>query len=110
MKADWNSMLVQGKLCMKLVYDNMKIGAIVSWYKMLLSNCARPREKMIFWLACHNRLAAKNRLVKLGLLNDSKCIFCGKEETIQHLFFECDEIRKVWCSIVHWIQVHHYPK
>lgn len=80
-------MFVQGKFCMNLVYNNLKIGALESRYKTLISNFAWSRAKLTFWLACHKRLATKNRLVKLGMLNDNKCIFCGKEETIQLFFF-----------------------
>ncbi|XP_058773286.1 uncharacterized protein LOC131647414 [Vicia villosa] len=92
---DWNSMLEQG--------------AVTSWYKLLMHNYARPRAKLIFWLACHDRLATKSRLVKMGMLKDSKCSFCSNVETIQHLFFECEEMRKLWCTILKWIQMDHAP-
>ncbi|XP_058726890.1 uncharacterized protein LOC131598292 [Vicia villosa] len=94
---------------MKLTYDNLCIGAVTSWYKLLMHNYARPKAKLIFWLACHNRLATKSRLVKMGMLKDSKCSFCNNVETIQHLFFECEEMRKIWCIILKWIQLEHAP-
>ncbi|XP_058756747.1 uncharacterized protein LOC131629961 [Vicia villosa] len=42
----------------------------VDWKGLLMGNYARPRAKMMLWLACHGRLATKDRLVKFGMIKE----------------------------------------
>lgn len=39
-------------------------------------------------------LAKKKGIEKKNL--DKKCLFCNKEETVAHLFFECPDVTQLW--------------
>ncbi|XP_058733275.1 uncharacterized protein LOC131604877 [Vicia villosa] len=65
---------------------------------------------MIFWLLCHRRLATKSRLCHLGFLQNTTCHLCDKEENDNHIFFACEEYRKIWCAILNWLQIDHSPR
>lgn len=65
---------------------------------------------MTIWLACHGKLATKDRLHKFGMVENTKCCFCGKMEYINHLFFYCDEMNRLWMRIIDWIQITHVSK
>ncbi|CAI8619754.1 unnamed protein product [Vicia faba] len=108
--AVWNTMRAKGKIRMKSIYNILKPGADKSWHRLMKNNLARPRAIIILWLACHMKLATKSRLVIFDLMTNSECGLCNKEETIQYMFFECEEIKNIWSRILQRIQVNHTPK
>lgn len=62
----------------------------VPWRNLLRCNRARHRGSLCLWLACHGKLATKDRLKRFGMLQDSQCgLSLNAEEFINHLFFEC---------------------
>jgi hypothetical protein len=45
-------------------------------------------------------------LAKRGLIGPSRCILCGeKEETMNHLFFECQLSKYIWSLIVKEVKI-----
>jgi hypothetical protein len=52
------------------------------------------------WFFHHKVLLTKDNLSKRNWDGSKTCCFCHKEETIQHLFFECPFAKVIWC-IVH---------
>ncbi|XP_058774749.1 uncharacterized protein LOC131649019 [Vicia villosa] len=94
---------------MKLVYMSfLEQSADVDWKGLVMGNQARPRAKIVLWLACHGRLATKDILVKFGFISDSKCEFCAEAETLQHLFFECRETQSIWKAVMRWLHMEHH--
>jgi hypothetical protein len=60
-----------------------------------------PQKIRIFMWFLHREVnLTKNNLVKRNWQGNTKCCFCDKDETIQHLFFECPVAQIVW-RIVH---------
>jgi hypothetical protein len=48
------------------------------------------------WLIWHNSIAIKDNTFKRGWTEDTKCKFCGGEESIHHLFFLCPAAKYMW--------------
>ena len=49
------------------------------------------------WLVLKNNILTEDNLYKRGWRKGDKlCQFCDKEESIQHLFFECPVARLIW--------------
>ncbi|CAK8564326.1 unnamed protein product [Lathyrus sativus] len=61
------------------------------------------------WMACHRRLAIRGRLKKLGLTTDDNCKFCNKEETIDHLLFDCLPFKNCWQQILACLGIQRFP-
>ncbi|CAK8573800.1 unnamed protein product [Lathyrus sativus] len=61
------------------------------------------------WMACHRRLSTRGRLKRLGLTTDDRCNFCDKEETIDHLLFDCPPFKTCWQQILVWLGFQHFP-
>lgn len=59
--------------------------------------------------ACHRKLATRDLLRRFGMLTQSTCSFCQLEETHDHIFFECEETKKIWKVVLNWIQIDHDP-
>ncbi|XP_045815732.1 uncharacterized protein LOC123909010 [Trifolium pratense] len=101
---------VKGKTITRKVYKVLREDyPLVDWKTVMYQNIARPRAVFIFWLACHSRLATKDRLLKIGLTVNLQCCFCTQEETINHLFFGCTELKHIWQKVLRWLQVDHVP-
>ncbi|XP_058776047.1 uncharacterized protein LOC131650346 [Vicia villosa] len=81
----------------------------VPWKNLMRGNLARPRAAFVFWMACHSRLLTKDRLIKFGIVNDGKCVFCGEAETCNHLFYECRVTREIWKNCLDWLHLQHHP-
>ena len=62
----------------------------VSWSKIVWERVTIPKHRFVFWLVMQGRLRTKEKLVKSGIIDDTRCLICGnQEENIRHLFFEC---------------------
>ncbi|KHN21002.1 hypothetical protein glysoja_009310, partial [Glycine soja] len=107
----WDSMLEKNRFGMKEVYKSLCTNTSkVRWRNLFRGNTARPRALMTLWLACHGRLATKNRLKKFGMIEDSKCCFCPAEESINHLFYGCPELKIIWTKVLDWVQIKRVPR
>ena len=40
-------------------------------------------------------IGTRNYLYKLHLVDSSKCVYCGENETIVHMFVECENVKKI---------------
>lgn len=92
----WDELQTKVKFRMKDVY-NMLCSDVpkIPWCRLFQNNIARPRALMTIWLACHGRLDTKYQLFKFGLVDDNNCCFCANEETINHLFYGCHELKTI---------------
>ncbi|XP_021851150.2 uncharacterized protein [Spinacia oleracea] len=56
------------------------------------------------WLASQDRLKTKSRLLKVGIGLDSNCAICDtSEETVSHLFFDCNYSKECRNLILLWL-------
>ncbi|XP_071689250.1 uncharacterized protein [Rutidosis leptorrhynchoides] len=70
---------------------------LVPWHHVIWFPQANPKHAFITWLIKLERLTTKDKLVKWYPNQTFKCELCGKcEDSIKHLFFECDFSRSVW--------------
>lgn len=52
--------------------------------------------RIFLWLIAHKSILTKDVLTHRGWKGDTKCQFCGMEESIDHLFLHCSLARFVW--------------
>lgn len=77
-----------------------KTGKVNLW-KLVWDRHGLPRHDFIVWMDILNRLARKIKLVKWRLVSDDKCRFCNvHEETVEHLFFDCNFSNRVWKEVL----------
>lgn len=106
----WQSMLQgqnyqTGRMYKSLIHQFQE----VKWRYLFKGNMARPRARFILWMACHERMATKDRLMRFGMLNDDTCCYCKEKETIQHIFFQCNVLSQFWKHTLKWLEVPHSP-
>ncbi|XP_060972354.1 uncharacterized protein LOC133038276 [Cannabis sativa] len=75
------------------------------WSNLVWDRLIIPKHRFILWLVLWERLNMKERISKYTHNMDSKCLSCGKkDESIDHLFFECDYSRKCLQEIKQFLQ------
>ncbi|XP_058762042.1 uncharacterized protein LOC131635435 [Vicia villosa] len=107
----WKDSLSARKFCKKKIYIGfLTNNQTVPWRKVFYDNEARPRAFFITWLACHGRLATKDRLKRFGILDNENCVLCAGTESLYHLLFDCNKTRDIWKEVLQWMQVDHNPQ
>jgi len=73
------------------------------WLKVVLL-----KVNIFVWRLFLNRLATKDNLHKRNVLatnNVANSALCGKEEEMDHLFFQCDHYGRLWLLILNWFYI-----
>ena len=67
--------------------------------------CTPSRALRSFMYKFHMRdLATGTKLLKMKLVNSPSCIKCAKfDETVQHMFWECEMIQSLWSKLHLWL-------
>lgn len=75
----------------------------------MYGNNVRPIALFTLLMACHDRLATKERLHRFGFVDNNNCIFCRQPKTLQHLMFNCIMMSEIWQYVIKWLQIAHSP-
>ena len=57
------------------------------------------KVKIFAWYLRRGVILTKDNLLKRNWHGSSKCCFCNHDETIKHLFFDCQFARSIWSTI-----------
>jgi hypothetical protein len=58
-----------------------------------------PRVQVFLWLISHNKVLTRDNLAKQQHVQDATCLFCGENESVDHLCFSCDVVKIIWNGI-----------
>ncbi|XP_022003170.1 uncharacterized protein LOC110900593 [Helianthus annuus] len=90
----------------KKVWESIRIGDILAaWSKVVWSSFNIPKHAFICWLIFKRKLWTQDRILQwnhrvTGSMNQMCCLLCYADlETHDHLFFQCNYSRSVWCSV-----------
>ncbi|XP_020258655.1 uncharacterized protein LOC109835070 [Asparagus officinalis] len=82
--------------------------ATVTWAKTVWGGLHYPKHSMILWLATLSKLLTKDRLCRMGILENNQCVLCddsvSHQESRNHLFFECQFSSYVWNNLMAWLK------
>jgi hypothetical protein len=79
-----------------------------SMYALLISNGQIRQDQIMWrlklplkikifsWYLRRGVILTKDNLAKRNWNGNKKCVFCSREETIQHLFFDCHVAKFIW--------------
>ncbi|XP_074298597.1 uncharacterized protein LOC141629507 [Silene latifolia] len=83
--------------CYKWLRDNRPT---IPWHKVIWNVWVVPKHQFLGWLVAQAALNTIDKLVQYGMQVDDKCLLCGQsEESLSHLFFECQYSRRVLMAI-----------
>ncbi|KAL4304481.1 hypothetical protein GQ457_10G019910 [Hibiscus cannabinus] len=82
-----------------------KVG--VQWHKILWFPLHVPKHAIISWMTILDRLPTKDRLLRMGLEIDTRCVLCVDGiDSRNHLFFDCVFSRLLWEGILRLYNIH----
>ena len=74
--------------------------ATMSWGDKIWRNSIQPRRSLTLWKVIHNKLPTEKTLQIKGFSIASCCRVCFKaEETVVHLFFQCNFAQTIWSRL-----------
>jgi len=44
----------------------------------------------------HGDIYSKERMFKFKMVNDENCDFCGRKESIKHMLWDCERVKRTW--------------
>ncbi|MFB5604543.1 MAG: hypothetical protein ACE5RK_09090, partial [Candidatus Nitrosomaritimum aestuariumsis] len=89
----------------RTMYNAMTTGSI--WSNRLLWKLKLPLKIKIFlWYLNKCVTLIKDNLVRRNWTGSTSCAFCNREETIQHLFFECHYAKFLWRALQITFGIH----
>ncbi|XP_038993013.1 uncharacterized protein LOC120116661 [Hibiscus syriacus] len=93
------------------VWDAIRLKkAIVPWQKIVWFPMHIPKHSLISWMAFLDRLLTRERLNRIGLITDCKCIFYDDHlETRDHIFLLCPMATSIWKNVFSLSGLHFYP-
>ncbi|MBM3938623.1 MAG: hypothetical protein FJ333_08245, partial [Sphingomonadales bacterium] len=71
-------------------------GNVAKKYFVTIKNLTSVRHKNIALRVWNGDIMSRNRLVHMGLVEDSKCQHCGGIETQKHMIMECTRATELW--------------
>jgi mannosylglycoprotein endo-beta-mannosidase len=85
-----------GIFSVKLLYTYLMARRVLFPYKMIWRLKVPLKIKAFIWLIVKNRILTKINLAKKGWKGSVLCEFCGGNEDMNHLFFECPMAKYNW--------------
>ncbi|XP_057808799.1 uncharacterized protein LOC131023270 [Salvia miltiorrhiza] len=83
----------------------------VLWGKWIWERFIPDRCSIVCWRIIHQHLPTFDGLIRRGLHGPNRCVLCGHaEESINHLFWDCDVIKPMWAellAVIHAILIAH---
>ena len=70
-----------------------------STWENLFTFIKETKLQEIQWKIIHNIFPTNILLNRMGIKDSEKCEFCGEKDHIEHYFFECVNIAKLWPEI-----------
>lgn len=111
--GDVNTFCKQGKFSIKKVYIAARPQfQKVPWKRLVQGADTLPRHRFILWLTLNQKLATVDRLARWKIDVPKECVLCTskKEETLTHLFFECEYAKSIWAILLDWLGEKHSIK
>lgn len=81
----------------------------VTYRKLFYNNLARPMALFMMWLAFQERLAAKDKVLKLDMINEDNCVCYNQLESQEHLLFYCYGMQSNWKLVTSQMRINHTP-
>ena len=91
----WN-LVPSGQFSVKSHYLALIHSDVPNLNKRLWKLKAPLKIKIFLWYLRRGVILTKDNLAKHNWNGSVKCCFCHKDETIKHLFFECQFARTTW--------------
>lgn len=83
----------------------------VPWCQWIWNRLNVPNHRFIGWMILNRKIRVRAKLARIGITNNPLCPICEKnEETVDHLFFECEYSQACCNQLGSVLQIQNAPK
>ena len=97
-KVIW-TLTADHKFSVGSLYRKIIILGLKFLQKYLWKTKVPAKIQVFFWLINRKSILTRDVLLKKGWIGGKDCVFCGKEESIDHLFFTCSVAPLLWALV-----------
>lgn len=91
------------------MYNALTVNDSGPYYKRIWKGRIPAKIKIFLWLAVNNVILTKDNMIKRKWQGDPSCYFCHKNETIDHLLFQCSVAKSVWAIVAFSLGANNVP-
>jgi hypothetical protein len=95
----WN-LTASGEFSVKSMYLDFMNGHTIFLKRYIWKIKVPLKIRIFMWFLHRKVILTKDNLLKWNWQGNSSCVFCDKDESIKHLFFECPLAKIIW-RVVH---------
>jgi hypothetical protein len=88
-----------GKFTVKSMYEDLMSDNTPYLRKYLWKVKVPLKIKIFMWFLSNKVLLTKDNLAKRNWNGCTKCVFCGEQETVEHLFIICPLAKLLWRTV-----------
>jgi hypothetical protein len=88
-----------GSFSVKSMYEDMMNDHTPFLHKFLWKMKIPLKIKIFMWFLSNKVLLTKDNLVKRNWSGCTRCVFCGEQETVEHLFLSCPFAKLIWMTV-----------
>ena len=74
-------------------------------FKLVPKTCRENRLREYNFKFIHRIVVTKKVLFRFNIKSDSNCIYCGKPDSIDHTFLECQFTKSLTQDVLQWFNV-----
>ena len=80
-------------------------------YSLPFRSCKEVKTKIFQYKINMDSLMTNVRLFKMKIVDDDSCSFCSKlPETMMHILYDCEQVKKVWIQFENWWESHSHVR
>ena len=77
-------------------------------FKLAKQICRENKLKEFHYILLHRIIVTKKELCRFGIKQDSDCLYCGKEDSIEHTFINCQFSKAFQRRVIQWFNNVNY--
>ena len=97
-KITW-TLTADNKFSVRSLYKKLITLGLKFPQKYLCKIKVPPKIKVFLWLVNKNSILTRDVLLKKGWKGGKECVFCGQDESIDHLMFTCSTASLLWSLV-----------
>ena len=92
-----------------ILNDEIRLDTLSNSFKNAKKISPSVFQHFIQYKLIHRRIVHNKILYKMGISETPNCLYCGKIETIEHVYLECPNVLNLWQESEIWVKSLHYP-
>ena len=95
--------LVVTPCCVHFWQRKYNIEIVTDHWKLAIKSTKEERLRLLHWKILHNIYPTNILLHKMKLRDTNLCSYCKETDYIEHFFYHCNKIKKIWQSCTEFI-------